>query len=87
MQVTNAEELRLIFQENAKLKCEIKEIQADYETRLKADLEAILTDLQLEIEEMDSRKGDCYFATPGCVSRDTVVGLIQEKINELKENK
>lgn len=62
-------------------------IQADYETRLKADLEAILTDLQLEIEEMDSRKGDCYFATPGCVSRDTVVGLIQEKINELKENK
>lgn len=47
-----------------------------YETRLKADLEAILTELQLEIEELDTpSNGDAYM---------TCSDIIQQKINDLK---
>ena len=54
-------------------------MQADYETRLKADLVAMLTEIQLEIEEMDSGCGwEGYRPTA------QVIGLIQQKINELK---
>ena len=54
-------------------------MQADYKARLKADLVAMLTDLQLEIEEMDSGCGwEGYRPTA------QVIGLIQQKINELK---
>ena len=53
--------------------------QADYENRLKADMKAMLTELQLEIEEMDSGCGwEGYRPTA------QVIGLIQQKINELK---
>ena len=54
-------------------------MQADYETRLKADLVAMLTEIQLEIEEMDSGCGwEGYRPTA------QVIGLIQQKINELE---
>ena len=54
-------------------------MQADYENRLKADMVAILTEIQLEIEEMDSGCGwEGYRPTA------QVIGLIQQKINELK---
>jgi hypothetical protein len=53
--------------------------KADYENRLKVDLEAILTELLLEIEEMDSGCGwEGYRPTA------QVIGLIQQKINALK---
>lgn len=53
--------------------------QADYVNRLKADLEAILVELQLDVEEMDSGCGwEGYRPTA------QVIGLIQQKINELK---
>ena len=49
-----------------------------YEARLKADLEAILVELQLEIEELDTpNNGSAYM---DCVE------IIQQKINALKEN-
>ena len=54
-------------------------MQADYEARLRADLVAMLTEIQLEIEEMDSGCGwEGYRPTA------QVIGLIQQKINELK---
>ena len=54
-------------------------MQADYKARLKADLVAMLTEIQLEIEEMDSGCGwEGYRPTA------QVIGLIQQKINELK---
>lgn len=54
--------------------------KADYEARLKADLKAILVELQLEIEEMDSGCGwEGYRPTA------QVIGLIQQKITSLKE--
>lgn len=65
--------------------CPLREVEAipkdQYEARLKADLEAILVELQLEIEEMDSGCGwEGYRPTA------QVIGLIQQKINALKEN-
>ena len=58
----------------------------DYEKRLKVDLEAILVELQLEIEELE--KPHCHNASHanGCVSKWRVEGVIQQKINSLKEN-
>ncbi len=46
----------------------------------------MLKELQLEIEGMDSREHECDFATSWCVNKDTVIEIIQDKINALKEN-
>ena len=87
MQITSAEELRLIFQENAKLRCEIKEIQADYENRLKADMVAMLTEIQLEFEELENPFGT---RISGCSQDGWKHGVkncdfvIQQRINALK---
>lgn len=56
-------------------------MQADYEARLKADLKAILVELQLEIKEHD----------PGCgwegyADKNVIDCIIQEKINALEED-
>ena len=53
--------------------------KADYENRLKADLKAILVDLQLEIREHD----------PGCgwdgyADKNVIDCIIQQRINSLK---
>ena len=58
--------------------------KAGYENRLKADLKAILVELQLEIEEIE--KPLCHSATyaKGCVDKGRIEGLIQQKINSLK---
>lgn len=54
-------------------------LKTDYEARLKADLEAILVDLQMEIQE---------FSGCSCTCSDGIVNdiddLIQQKINKLK---
>ena len=56
--------------------------KADYENRLNADMVAMLTDLYMEIEELDTPSDDSYDA--GIVDCEK---LIQEKINSLKEGK
>ena len=73
--------------------CPLREVEAipkaDYETRLKADLEAILVEIKLEIEEMSSLcteiHGDEWNEINTVHSQD-VLSLIQEKINSLREN-
>jgi hypothetical protein len=58
--------------------------KADYENRLKADMVAMLTEIQIEIEEKASAEGDWIFAEGERVG----VKLIQQKIDSLKgENK
>ena len=52
-----------------------------YEARLKADLVAMLTDIQLEIEEMDSGCG-----WEGYIKKDVINDYLQQKINSIKEN-
>ena len=66
--------------------------KADYEARLKADMVAMLTDIQLEIEEYkrdltdkDITKDHEDFDHNNLI--EVINGNIQEKINELKENK
>ncbi len=63
--------------------CPLREVEAipkaDYENRLKADIKAILIELQLEIKEHD----------PGCgwegyADKNVIDCIIQEKINALK---
>jgi len=55
-----------------------------YEARLKADLEAILVELQLEIEEcVDGAEGSSQFEQGVTTARVQVVEIIQQKINAL----
>lgn len=66
---------------------EYRLMQADYETRLKADLKAILVELQLEIEGMSGLcteiHGDEWNEINTVHSQD-VLSLIQEKIDALR---
>ncbi len=61
-----------------------------YKARLKADMIAMLVELQLEIEEMDSRAGYDGGGMPtfstDYIRKKKVNDLIQQKINSLKEN-
>lgn len=55
-----------------------RKFEADYENRLKVDMVAMLTDIQLEIEELDTANNNWSYMN--CSD------IIQQKINELKEN-
>ena len=60
-----------------------QKLQSDYENRFKDDMVAMLTEIQLEIEEKASEEGDWIFA-----EGERFCGkLIQQKINSLKEVK
>ena len=52
-----------------------------YENRLKADMVAMLTEIQLEIEEASNEEGDWIFAE----GEKFCSKLIQQKIDKLKE--
>lgn len=58
--------------------------KADYENRLKADLKAILVELQLEIEEFEVEKENVEIRAGECCMRGACIDLIQQKINALK---
>ena len=60
----------------------------DYENRLKADLKAILVELQLEIEEKSIIDYDeaLYDGGECVISISEINDIIQQKINSLKEN-
>ena len=53
--------------------------KADYKNRLRADLKAILVELQLEMEELEEEADIGKVVMIGDIDR-----LIQQKINELK---
>ena len=57
--------------------------KADYENRLKADMVAMLTEIQLEIEEKASAEGDWIFAD----GERLCAKLIQQKIDKLRGDK
>ena len=60
--------------------------EADYEARLRADLVAMLTEIQLEIEELYPKARKTYRdgLTSYCEGVDDSREVIQQKINELK---
>lgn len=60
--------------------------KAEYEARLKADMAAILTELQLEIEEnsySENVYGDEYSINK-VISTDDIYQIIQQKIDKYK---
>ena len=65
-----------------------QQFQSDYENRLKADMVAMLTEIQLEIEEMENpyttRVSGCAQGGFERGARESQ-NLIQQKINSLKE--
>lgn len=85
---TAVEQLSILEQVQIKAQAEAYDsFKKEYENRLKADMVAMLTELQAEIEEIE--KPLCHSATyaKGCVDKGRIEGLIQEKIDKLKENK
>lgn len=57
----------------------------DYETYLKADMIAMLTELQMDIEEcVDGGEGSPLFEQGVDIARCQVVDMIQQRINALK---
>lgn len=65
-----------------------QKLQADYEKRLKADLKAILVELQLQMEEYEPKwvENDEQVVA-SCRTWEDLDGIIQNKINSLKEEK
>ena len=63
------------------LKANITMMRLDYEARLKADMVAMLEEIQLEIEELDP------FGDEWSDSLDACNDIIQQKINSLKDGK
>ena len=66
--------------------CPLREVEAipkaEYETRLKSDMVAMLTDIQLEIEELKNEPACCHHFVRG-IRRSSEV--IQQKIDALNE--
>ena len=63
--------------------------KADYENRLKADMVAMLTELQLEIEEMSGLVTEIHgeeWNEINVIHSQDVLSFIQQKIDKLKGN-
>ena len=62
--------------------------KADYETRLKADLVAVLTEIQLEIKKLWDNRYDVWLDNQYYIGKndtlEEVDDIIQQKINLLK---
>ncbi len=81
---TGEQKMALLFAVDAMRKYQL--MQADYENRLKADMVAILTEIQLEIEENsypENVYGDEY-GIDKIIATDAIYQIIQQKINALK---
>ena len=59
--------------------------KADYENRLKADMVAMLTELQMEIEEIDVSDVVPEYQDGAEETKEYIANMIEEKINSLKE--
>ena len=69
--------------------CPLREVEAipkaDYENCLKADMVAMLTDIQLEIEELDLKDSVPDYQKGAEETREYISDLLQQKIDALKE--
>lgn len=63
--------------------------KADYESRLKADMVAMLTEIQIEFDEKYWRDTQGYIIRRNGFNSgiEICIDIIQQKINKLKENK
>lgn len=60
--------------------------KADYEARLKADMVAMLTEIQLEIEELDVSDVVPEYQDGAEETKEYITNMVEEKINSLKED-
>ena len=76
------------YQQIASLMRKYQQLQADYETRLKADKVATLTDIQSEFKEGLRCKGCCNNCVNACedIPAGWFLDFFDAKINSLKEN-
>ena len=59
--------------------------KADYEARLKADMVAMLTDIQLEIEELDLKDSMKELSEKGADALNSVKKKSEETLNKINE--
>lgn len=64
--------------------CKYQQLQSDYETRLKADMVAMLTDIQLEIEEQCKIPNNCASAYDWNNGVYACYKAVQQKIDAVK---
>ena len=68
--------------------CKYQQLQADYESRLKADMVAMLTDIQTEIKELWDNRYDVWLDNQYYIGKSDTLGevdeVIQQKIDALK---
>lgn len=86
--LTNEEGINL-YEHSRSENCPLVEAitKADYESRLKADMVAMLTEIQLEIEEIsypENMYGDEYSINE-IIPTDGIYRIIQQKIDALKK--
>lgn len=60
-------------------------VLGNYDEALKADLVAMLTEIQLEIEETEPLCNECDYAIDDCTSKSKVNNIIQQKIDLLQK--
>ena len=84
MGMTIEEKFKTLQDEYTHLMGKYQMMQADYEARLKADLEAILVELQLEIEELCIDYPLSEYEEDMNRGIEKAADVIQEKINSLK---
>ena len=63
---------------------EYRLMQADYENRLRADMVAMITEIQLEIEELDLKDSVPNYQKGADETREYITDLLEQKINSLK---
>ena len=64
-----------------------QQLQADYNARLKADMVAMLTEIQTEIEELDLKDSVPDYQKGAEETREYIADLLQQKIDSLKTEK
>ena len=75
----------LEFRQLAKWLEQYQLIQADYNARLKADMVAMLTEIQLEIEDLYPEHQCTGELTGFADAIETITPIIQQKIDKLRE--
>jgi hypothetical protein len=72
------------FRQASDIMRKYQQLQVDYSNRLKADMVAMLTDVQLEIEELDLKDSFLDYQRGAEETREYIANLIQQKIDALR---
>ena len=84
--IGDTQDLEYEWGENRPFDCPLVEAipKDQYENRLKADMVAMLTDIQLEIEELDLKDSVSDYQKGAEETREYIADLFQQEIDSLK---